>query len=140
MVDLIFGRGLTDIIREMPFYMHLFKNMLSIKLFLSSSHRSAIYGSVDVNNVCNLHCSHCYWWLNRKNDEKDLGVEEWKKIINEKFKKKHIFVVTLVGGEPLLRPEIIKLFCDEMPRRVCVVTNCTFPLQRFENLSFYWIS
>src|SRR5918996_1514047 len=51
-----------------------------------------------------------------------------------------ILVVTLVGGEPLLRPDIIKTFCDEMPRRVCVVTNGTFPLQRFENLYFYWIS
>ncbi|HET7643979.1 MAG TPA: radical SAM protein, partial [Nitrososphaeraceae archaeon] len=78
--------------------------------------------------------------MNRKNDEKDLGVEEWKKIIKAKFKKQHIFVVTLVGGEPLLRPDIIKVFCDEMPRRVCVVTNGTFPLPRFENLYFYWIS
>jgi len=102
--------------------------------------KPTIYGSVDVNNVCNLHCSHCYWWLNRKNDEKDLSIEDWKKLIKEKFKKQHIFVVTLVGGEPLLRPDIIKLFCDEMPRRVCVVTNGTFPLKRFEGLYFYWVS
>ena len=27
-----------------------------------------------------------------------------------------------------------------MPRRVCVVTNGTYPLKRFENLYFYWIS
>ena len=27
-----------------------------------------------------------------------------------------------------------------MPRRVCVVTNGTYPLNRFENLYFYWIS
>jgi Fe-coproporphyrin III synthase len=137
-VDLIYGRGLTDIICEMPFYIHMIKNILSIKLFHS---KPAIYGSVDVNNVCNLHCSHCYWWLNRKNDEQDLGVEDWKKIIEEKFKKQHhIFVVTLVGGEPLLRPDIIKVFCDQMPRRICVVTNGTFPLPRFDNLYFYWIS
>jgi Fe-coproporphyrin III synthase len=137
MVDLIYGRGITDILREMPFYFNIFKNIISIKMFHS---KPTIYGSVDVNNVCNLHCSHCYWWLNRKNDEKDLSIEDWKKIINEKFKKQHIFVVTLVGGEPLLRPDIIKLFCDEMPRRVCVVTNGTFPLKRFEGLYFYWVS
>ena len=137
MVDLIYGRGITDILHEMPFYIHFIKNILHIKLFHS---RRAIYGSVDVNNVCNLHCSHCYWWLNRKNDEQDLSIEDWKKIIKEKFKKQHIFVVTLVGGEPLLRPDIIKVFCDEMPRRVCVVTNGTFPLPRFEDLYFYWIS
>ena len=136
MVDLIYGRGLTDIIREMPFYMHIFKNIISIKLFHS---KPAMYGSVDVNNVCNLHCSHCYWWLNRK-EEEDLTIEEWRNIINDKFKKQNIFVVTLVGGEPLLRPDLIKLFCDEMPKRVCVVTNGTIPLKRFENLYFYWIS
>ncbi|MGZ5500415.1 MAG: radical SAM protein, partial [Nitrososphaeraceae archaeon] len=137
MVDLIFGRGITDILREMPFYFYFFKNTISIKIFHS---QRTIYGSVDVNNVCNLHCSHCYWWLNRKNDEKDLSIADWKKIIQEKFKKQNIFVVTLVGGEPLLRPDIIKLFCEEMPRRVCVVTNGTFPLKRFEGLYFYWIS
>ena len=48
--------------------------------------------------------------------------------------------VTLVGGEPTMRPEIIKVFCEEMPRRVCVVTNGYFPLIRYRNLYFYWIS
>jgi MoaA/NifB/PqqE/SkfB family radical SAM enzyme len=46
----------------------------------------------------------------------------------------------LVGGEPTMRPDIIQVFCEEMPRRVCVVTNGTYPLKRFENLYFYWIS
>ena len=48
--------------------------------------------------------------------------------------------MTLVGGEPTIRPDIIQVFCEEMPRRVCVVTNGTYPLKRFENLYFYWIS
>jgi MoaA/NifB/PqqE/SkfB family radical SAM enzyme len=99
-----------------------------------------MYGSVDVNNVCNLHCTHCYWWLNRKNDDEDLGVQEWQKIIRETFNKQHIFVTTLVGGEPTMRPEIIEIFCKEMPKRVCVVTNATFPLQRYDGLYFYWVS
>src|SRR6185503_2456843 len=58
----------------------------------------------------------------------------------ETFKTHHVHVVTLVGGEPMLRQDIIKVFCDEMPRRVCVVTNGTYPLTRFDNLYFYWIS
>ncbi|HET6716624.1 MAG TPA: radical SAM protein [Nitrososphaeraceae archaeon] len=44
------------------------------------------------------------------------------------------------GGEPTLRPDLIKVFCEEMPRRVCVVTNATYPLKRFNNLYFYWVS
>lgn len=137
MVDLIYGRGITDILREMPLYFALFKKHATIKVFHS---KPAMYGSVDVNNICNLHCTHCYWWLNRKDNDLDLGVEEWRKIIKEKFKKQHIFVVTLVGGEPTMRPEIIELFCKEMPKQTCVVTNATFPLKRYDNLYFYWVS
>jgi sulfatase maturation enzyme AslB (radical SAM superfamily) len=135
-VDLIYGRGITDIAREFPYYISIFKKMAAYRLFRS---KQPMYGSVDVNNVCNLHCTHCYWWLNRK-EEQDMTVEDWRKIIKEKFNKQHIFVTTLVGGEPTLRPDIIELFCKEMPRRVCVVTNATFPLRRYDGLYFYWVS
>ena len=137
MVDLVYGRGITDILREMPLYFSMFTKFAGIKLFHL---KPALYGSVDVNNVCNLHCTHCYWWLNRKDKDFDLNVEDWRKIIKEKFKKQHIFVVTLVGGEPTMRPEIIELFCEEMPKQICVVTNGTFPLKRYDNLYFYWVS
>jgi len=33
MVDLIYGRGITDLIREMPFYINIFTKYASIKLF-----------------------------------------------------------------------------------------------------------
>jgi sulfatase maturation enzyme AslB (radical SAM superfamily) len=78
--------------------------------------------------------------LNRKENDQDLSAERWREIIKQTFKKQHIYIVTLVGGEPTLRPDIIQVFCEEMPRRVCVVTNGTYPLKRFENLYFYWIS
>jgi Fe-coproporphyrin III synthase len=137
MVDLIYGRGITDIIHETPFYFSIFKKYASIKLLHA---KPALYGSVDIINVCNLHCTHCYWWLNREENDQDLSAERWREIIKETFKKQHIYIVTLVGGEPTLRPDIIQVFCEEMPRRVCVVTNGTYPLKRFENLYFYWIS
>jgi hypothetical protein len=37
----------------------------TVKLFHANA---ALFGSADVINVCNLHCTHCYWWLNRKSD------------------------------------------------------------------------
>ena len=136
MVDLIYGRGVTDLVREMPFYISIFKKMAAYKLFHV---KQPMYGSVDVNNVCNLHCTHCYWWLNRK-EEQDNSVENWRRIIRDVFNKQHIFVTTLVGGEPTLRPDILEVFCEMMPQRVCVVTNGTFPLKRYDGLYFYWIS
>ena len=137
MADLIYGRGITDLLREMPLYISIFAKYARIKLFNA---KPALYGSADIINVCNLHCTHCYWWLNRKNENNEMGPEKWREIIKKTFKKKRIFVVTLVGGEPTLRPDVIQVFCEEMPKRVCVVTNGTYPLKRFENLYFYWIS
>jgi Fe-coproporphyrin III synthase len=137
MADLIYGRGITDLVREMPLYISIFAKYARIKLFNA---KPALYGSADIINVCNLHCTHCYWWLNRKNENNEMDAEKWREIIKKTFKKQRIFVVTLVGGEPTLRPDVIQVFCEEMPKRVCVVTNGTYPLKRFENLYFYWIS
>ena len=137
MVDLVYGRGITDIVREIPLYVSIFKKFAGIKLLHT---KPALYGSADIINVCNLHCSHCYWWLNRKEDNQDLSVEDWRETIRKTFKKQNLFVVTLVGGEPTMRPEIIDVFCEEMPGRICVVTNGYFPLKRIKNLYFYWIS
>jgi MoaA/NifB/PqqE/SkfB family radical SAM enzyme len=120
MVDLVYGRGITDIVREIPLYVSIFRKIIGIKLFHS---KPALYGSADIIIVCNLHCSHCYWWLNRKEDNEDLSVEDWRATLRKTFKKQNLFVVTLVGGEPTMRPEIIDVFCEEMPRRICVVTN-----------------
>ena len=122
--------------KESPCYFHLFLKYAQYKLF---NKRSPFYGSADIINVCNLHCTHCYWWLNRKENE-ELTVEQWKEIIDTKFKKKHVFIITLVGGEPTLRPDVIELFVKEFPKRVSIVSNGTYPLKKYKDLYFYWIS
>ena len=132
----IMGRGFQQIIQETPCYFHLFLKYGAYKLF---NKKSPIYGSADIINVCNLHCTHCYWWLNRKENE-ELTVEQWKEIIENKFKKNHVFIITLVGGEPTMRPDVVELFIKEFPKRVCLVTNGTFPLKKYADIYFYWIS
>lgn len=132
----IMGRGFRQIIRETPLYLHIFKKFAAYR-FLNK--KSPLYGSADIINVCNLHCEHCYWWLNREENE-ELSVEQWKAVIDKKFKKNHVFIVTLVGGEPMLRPEVIELFVKEFPKRACVVTNGTFPIPYLKDIYFYWIS
>jgi len=132
----IMGRGFRQIMNETPCYFHLFLKYAQYKLF---NKRSPFYGSADIINVCNLHCTHCYWWLNRKENE-ELTVEQWKEIIATKFKKNHVFIITLVGGEPTLRPDVIELFVNEFPKRVSIVSNGTYPLKKYKDLYFYWIS
>lgn len=132
----IMGRGFSQIMQETPCYFHLFLKYAQYKLF---NKRSPFYGSADIINVCNLHCTHCYWWLNRKENE-ELTVEQWKEIIDTKFKKNHVFIITLVGGEPTMRPDVIELFVKEFPKRVSIVSNGTFSLKKYNDLYFYWIS
>ena len=132
----IMGRGFRQILRESPDYFHLMMKFLGYKF---ANKHSPFYGSADIINVCNLHCEHCYWWLNRKETE-DLTLEQWKKVIDEKFKKNHVFIVTLVGGEPMMRKDVVELFVKEFPKRACVVTNGTFPIPYLKDIYFYWIS
>ena len=132
----LMGRGFRQIMQESPLYFQILLKFAGYKLF---NRRSPLYGSADIINVCNLHCDHCYWWLNRKENE-ELTVEQWKKIIDEKFKKQHVFIVTLVGGEPMMRPEVVELFVKEFPKRACVVTNGTYPIPNLKDIYFYWIS
>jgi Fe-coproporphyrin III synthase len=51
MVHLIYGRGITDHLREMPFYFSIFKKMAAYRVFHI---KQPMYGYVDVNNMCNL--------------------------------------------------------------------------------------
>jgi len=132
----IMGRGFKQILQESPLYFHIGLKFAGFKLF---NRHSPLYGSADIINVCNLHCEHCYWWLNRKENE-ELSVEQWKQVIDEKFKKKHVFIITLVGGEPMMRPDVVELFVKEFPKRVCVVTNGTYKLPLLKDIYFYWIS
>ena len=90
-----------------------------------------VFGSADITNSCNLKCAHCYWWLNRA-PHKELSVEEWRGIVREKFIKKDVMSISLTGGEPLLRPDVIEAIVSEMKwRYVTVVTNGTLPLVDF---------
>ena len=132
----IMGRGFRQIMQESPSYFHLMTKYLGYKI---ANKHSPFYGSADIINVCNLHCEHCYWWLNRKENE-ELTLNEWKNVIKEKFKKNHVFIVTLVGGEPMMRQDVVELFVKEFPKRACVVTNGTLPIPYLKDIYFYWIS
>ena len=44
--------------------------------------------------------------------------------------------VTVVGGEPMLRKDVVKVFSEEMRNRMSVVTNGTHPLMDINGLYF----
>ena len=102
--------------------------------------KTPMFGAADITNYCNLHCKHCYWWVNRKDHPNELDAEGWRRVINNVFKKLGVLQVSVQGGEPYLRPDIIEVFCEEMPYKIDIVTNGTIPMKFFKGVSTYVIS
>ena len=98
--------------------------------------KTPLFGSADIINVCNLKCVHCYWWTTRQPTAGELTPEEWRIVIQNSFKKMKIANVTVVGGEPMLRKDVVKVFSEEMRNRMSVVTNGTHPLIDINGLYF----
>ena len=118
-------------------YIYLIGKLFKIKVL---KQKTPLFAIIDVNNICNLHCKHCYWWLTRDGEKKELTSDDWKKIIKEKIKKNHILQTNIVGGEPLLRTDILEVFNKELPGKFTIVTNGTFELVPYSGLINYWIS
>lgn len=118
-------------------YWYLLGKLFKIKIL---KQKTPIFAILDVNNICNLHCEHCYWWLTRDGDKPELTADNWRDIISEKIKKNHILQVNIVGGEPLLRPDILEVFNQELPGKFTIVTNGTYKLIPYSGLINYWIS
>lgn len=104
------------------------------------------FGSIDVSKECNLRCSHCYFFEGGDGDapayanRPELSVDEWiAKLEHLKRTSSRLrfpfFQCTWVGGEPLIRKELIdrgrKYF-----RFNTVVTNGTIPLPDWPDVSW----
>jgi MoaA/NifB/PqqE/SkfB family radical SAM enzyme len=98
--------------------------------------KTPLFGSADIVNVCNLRCVHCYWWTAREPTAGELSPEQWRIVIRNSFKKMKIANVTVVGGEPMLRKDVVQIFSEEMKNRMSVVTNGMLPLIAINGLYF----
>jgi hypothetical protein len=74
----IYGRSIVNAILDTPLYLSLARRYIGIKLL---NEKQPLFGSVDVCNVCKLHCKHCYWWLSREEGEDYgfRGIESYNK-------------------------------------------------------------
>lgn len=93
------------------------------------------FGSVDVTNQCNLRCDHCYFF--EQDHEAQWSLEQWRERF-ERMKAEgfRFFQCTWVGGEPLLRPEIIELGRSYFKYNT-VTTNGSLPLPDWKDVSWY---
>lgn len=83
--------------------------------------------SIDVTNQCNLRCKHCYFF--EQDVERELHVDQWYEQLLEMKKHKTIpfLQCTWVGGEPLLRKELIDKG-RHLFKYNTIVTNGSFPI------------
>jgi MoaA/NifB/PqqE/SkfB family radical SAM enzyme len=97
------------------------------------------FGSIDVTNRCNLRCRHCYFF--EQDLPVELTVEQWVSKLEEIKRTSPLwefpfFNCSWVGGEPLLRQEVIER-CKGFFRYNTVVTNGTIPLPEWQGVSWY---
>lgn len=77
--------------------------------------------SFDISDFCNLKCPYCYWWESRKGEELPLH-----KIVNlaKLYRRQGVVHATWVGGEPMLRPDVLAAVTPIFPIN-WIVTNGT---------------
>ncbi|MBT3182584.1 MAG: radical SAM protein [Deltaproteobacteria bacterium] len=93
--------------------------------------------SIDVTSKCNLRCTHCYFFSYTRDNRPELTVDEWlEKIKKMQSAAKPFFSCTWVGGEPLLKQEVIAKG-KEYFKSNRVVTNGTIPLPDWKDVEFH---
>jgi MoaA/NifB/PqqE/SkfB family radical SAM enzyme len=63
---------------------------------------------LQVTNRCNMQCSFCDFWPNGVAPAEELAVAEFERIERE-LGELGTFVVSIEGGEPLVRPDLIDI-------------------------------
>lgn len=89
--------------------------------------RKPFIAEFDITDNCNLRCTHCYHFAETGDRSfPEIPVETWK-IRFDQLYKKGIRMVMLMGGEPLLRKDVVKLAAEMFPF-VEMITNGTIGL------------
>src|ERR1700730_11271266 len=103
---------------------------------LRDGFKTPLFGSAGILNACNLKCVHWYWWTTREPTAGELSPEQWRMVIQSSFKKLRLANVTVVGGEPMLRKDVVEVFSEELKNRMRVVTNGTHKLVPINGMYF----
>jgi MoaA/NifB/PqqE/SkfB family radical SAM enzyme len=96
--------------------------------------------TIDVTNRCNIRCDHCYFF--EQDYEGELSLAEWERLF-ERLKRQAglrrywAYQASYVGGEPLVRKDVIDLGRRYFPYNI-VVTNGSIPLPDWPDVHFWF--
>ena len=117
---------------RVPFFK---KFLLPRMFFFFAGFPKGSFISVDVTKKCNLRCKHCYFFGNEHPQE--LSVEDWGKRFKQlKTKFPFLYSATWVGGEPLLRKDIIEKYMPMFTHNL-VVTNGSIEFPDWKKVYFH---
>ncbi|MBI2635131.1 MAG: radical SAM protein [Parcubacteria group bacterium] len=103
------------------------RDLANLSKLIWKMNRKQEFGfSFNVADRCPIGCD-CYWRAQRR--VKELSDDQVIKFFNEK-KEKGYLIVTLVGGEPYVRPELLEKITPIIPAN-WLVTSGTTPLRKF---------
>lgn len=115
-----------------PFFTH---HLLPQLFFFTAGLTKGSIISIDATDQCNLRCQHCYFF--EQEQEGILNTEEWEeRILEMKKEYKLLYSCTWVGGEPLLRRNLIERLKNHFLHNL-VVTNGTLPLPDWQDVQFH---
>ena len=93
--------------------------------------------SFDITNKCNLRCKHCYFFAHDYNTKQELTNAQWiEKLDALKETSFPFYQCSWIGGEPLLRPDLIELGMKYFKSNL-VATNGTIELPNWPDVNFY---
>ena len=72
---------------------------------------------IEVTRRCNFNCDHC---LRGSTQRKDMDISICEKLVSELQLRRKIFALTLSGGEPFLKPQLMRNIIFEInPENIC---------------------
>ncbi|HLG18887.1 MAG TPA: radical SAM protein [Bdellovibrionota bacterium] len=93
------------------------------------------FASVDITNRCNLRCKHCYFY--EQDVPEEMTDEAWIQRFEAMSKGiNRVRSVTWIGGEPLLRKDLIEIGKKYFPYNL-IVTNGLIPLPDWRDALFH---
>ncbi len=108
--------------------------LLKLALLFRGFPKNAIV-SIDITNKCNIRCKHCYFFA--YDQDQELKPAEWAERLKElKAAGFPFWSATWVGGEPLMRKELIEEGRKYFKHNI-VVTNGTHSFPRWEDVTFH---